>query len=118
MAELAQRLMAHWGRALEPAPAHWLIDWVVASLDGTVTAVAAHVEADGDRVLVSADVWASLRSLSNTLRVPHILVAQFDDRVLYRAWQAQSGVHYPMMVLEDFLVVSIPLAPEEWKPVL
>jgi len=118
MAELKQRLMAHWGRALNPVPVHWLVDWAVTSTDGTVTAVAAHVEADGDRVLVSAAVWAALRNLSNVLRVPHILVAEFDDRVLYRAWPPQSGVHYPAIVVEDFLVVSIPLAPEEWKPVL
>lgn len=123
MAELRQRLADAWGRHLVAVPEHWGIDWAVAEDDkpgARVTAVAAHVVVGEPRgraseVLVAAPVWVSLRNLSDRLRVPHIVVAEFEDQLLYRVWPPVSGLLYPVKLIEDFVFTSIQLQPEQWK---
>lgn len=123
MADLRARLAERWGRHLVAAPEHWGIDWAIAEDDkpgARVTALAAHVITgeslkQAKEVLVYAPVWVTLRTLSDRLRVPHMVVAEFEDAILYRVWPPISGIYYPVKLIEDFIFASIQLAPEEWK---
>lgn len=120
---LSKRLAAAWGRQLHGLPGHTYIDWAVTRADAPeLTALATRVVMHGPRaayavVHIAVPLWTALRTTSATLRVPHIVVAEFDDVVLFRVWPPVSGMLYPAQMVEDFAVVSVPLEGESWTPV-